>query len=149
VKGLKLFTGLEANGLTRRDCNFGARPRIAADASFPRPDIEYSEAPQLDAISFTERFFHRLKYSLYRHLCFGFCDAGTINYLVDNVELYQAPSAAAIVPWTPRRRRRNLNDKKEVSCLSIEVWGIGFSEAEACIFCRDHEAQNAQFFRFC
>jgi hypothetical protein len=122
VKGLKLFTRLETNGLPGRNGNFRTRSRIATDTCFPRPDIEYSEASQLNAISFTERLFHRFKYSLYRHLCFGLCDAGSINNLIDNVELYQAPSAAAMIPWTPRGRRRNLNDKKEVSCLSIKVW---------------------------
>ena len=122
MKRLKLFTRLETNGLPRRNGNFSTRSRIATDTCFPRPDIEYSEASQLNAISFTERLFHRFKYSLDRHLRFGLCDAGSINNLIDNVELYQAPSAAAMIPWTPRWRRRNLNDKKEVSCLSIRVW---------------------------
>jgi hypothetical protein len=121
VKRLKLFARLETNGLTRWNGNFGTRSGIATDTSFPRPDIEYSKASQLNAISFTERLFHRLKYSLNRHLCFGLRDAGSINNLIDNIELYQAPSAAAMIPWTPRGRRRNLNDKKEVSCLSIGV----------------------------
>src|SRR5262245_5053148 len=43
LERLQVFAGLEANGLTGRDVHFRSRPRIPADAGFPRFYREYAE----------------------------------------------------------------------------------------------------------
>jgi hypothetical protein len=58
---LQFLAGLEAHCLARRDADFLAGARIAADARFTRAHVEHTEAAQLDSFPFAERILHRSK----------------------------------------------------------------------------------------
>jgi hypothetical protein len=89
IDGLQFLARLEANGLAGRDGNFGASARIAADASFARPNVEDAEAPQLDALAVSEGILHAIENSFDRQFGFSLGDAGSGDHFVDNVELNQ------------------------------------------------------------
>src|SRR5689334_11138840 len=93
VQGLKLFTRFETYGFPGRNRNLGSSSRISADAGLSRAHVKNSKAPQLDTISLAERLLHSLEYRFDRHLRFCFCDAGSVDDLVNDVQLDQAASA--------------------------------------------------------
>ena len=79
IEQMKLFAGLEADCLAWSDGDFGACPGIAADAGFTWLDGEYTEAAQFDAVARDEGLLHAVKYGVYRRLCFGSWQSGTLN----------------------------------------------------------------------
>src|SRR5690348_8120260 len=89
LQRLQLLAGLEAHGLTGRNGNFRASARIAPDACLARLDVEDAEAAQFDTVALLEGLLHRFEDGLYRHLSFGFSNAGPIHDFVDDVQLDQ------------------------------------------------------------
>ena len=57
VDGLEFFAGLEADGFARRNVDFGAGARVAADAGFAGAHVEDAEAAQFDAVAADRAFF--------------------------------------------------------------------------------------------
>jgi hypothetical protein len=86
---LQFFTGFKANGLARRNRDLRTRAGISTDAGFPRPNIEDSEAAQLDSFSVAKCTLHAFKNGLYGHLGFRLGDAGPSHNFIYDVEFYQ------------------------------------------------------------
>ena len=76
---MELFAGLEANCFAWSNGDFGACSGIAADAGFTWLDGEDTEAAQFDAVARDEGLFHAVEYGVYRRLCFGSWQSGTLN----------------------------------------------------------------------
>ena len=76
---MELFAGLEANCLAWSNGDFGARPGIAADAGFAWLDGKNTEAAQFDAVARDEGLLHAVEDGVYRRLCFGSWQSGTLN----------------------------------------------------------------------
>src|SRR5260370_9429451 len=87
VDRLQCFAGLEADGLARRDGNFGAGARVASDAGLARAHIKHAETAQFDAVSGGERLLHALEDGFDGKLRLGLGDPGAVNHFVDDVEL--------------------------------------------------------------
>jgi hypothetical protein len=87
VEDLKVFAGLEANGLARGDGNFGARARIAADSGFTWLDGEDAEAAQLDAIVLAECLLHCIEDGIDGYLGLGAGKASAFHYSLDEILL--------------------------------------------------------------
>lgn len=86
---MEVFAGLEADGASRRDADFGSGARIAAYSGFARPDIEDSKTAELDAVSFCKRPFKAFKNGFDGGLGFDAGQTGTLNYLMYDVLLNQ------------------------------------------------------------
>ncbi len=86
---MKFFAGLEAHSFAGRDADFGAGAGIAPNARLPRADIEDAKAAQLDALTLGERALEGLEDGIDGSLGFVPLQAGTLNYLVNDVLLYQ------------------------------------------------------------
>jgi hypothetical protein len=54
---MEFLARFEAHGLTGRDANFSPSTRIASNSSLARPNAEYTEAAQLNALSRRKGFF--------------------------------------------------------------------------------------------
>jgi hypothetical protein len=87
INRLQFFSRLETHGFAWRNGNLGAGTGIASNASFARAHIEYSKSPQFNALTMSERLLHAFEDSFHRQLGFGFGDAGSCYYFVDDVEL--------------------------------------------------------------
>src|SRR5438067_12297757 len=61
IDGLKFLARLEAHRFAGRNIYFGTGARVASDAGLARPNVEDSEAAQLDAVAATECLLHALK----------------------------------------------------------------------------------------
>ncbi len=92
---LQLFARLEAHGFARRNGNFRAGARVAADAGFARLYVEDAESAQLDAVAFGERTLHALEDGFDGNFGLGFGDARLGNHFVDDVQLDQGLAPAA------------------------------------------------------
>ena len=79
VEQMKLFAWLEANGFAWSDGDFGTCSGIAADAGFAWLDGENTEAAQLNAVARDEGLLHAVEDRVYRRLCFGSWQSGTLN----------------------------------------------------------------------
>src|SRR5208283_177355 len=86
VDRLQLLAGLEAHGFARRNGNFCAGARVAANSGFARAYIEDAEAPQFDAISGRKRLLHAFKNGFDRKFGLRLRDAGAVHNFVDDVE---------------------------------------------------------------
>lgn len=97
---MELFPGLETNCFTRGDADFGACPRVTADACLARTNIEDPEAPQLDPLTFSERTLERLEDGVDSSLSLVALQTGAFNHLVNDVLFYQGfpPSGEVSVP---------------------------------------------------
>jgi hypothetical protein len=58
---LQFLAGLEAHRFARRDADFLAGARVAANAGLARAHVEHTEAAQLYSLAFAERVFHGSK----------------------------------------------------------------------------------------
>ena len=76
---MELFAGLEADCFAWSDGDFGPRSGIAADAGFTWFDGEDTKATQFDAVACDECLLHAVEYGVYRRLCFGSWQSGTLN----------------------------------------------------------------------
>ena len=76
---MEFFAGLEADGFAGCDGDFGTCPGIAANAGFTWFDGEDAEAAKLNAIACNEGLLHAVEDSVYRSLCFGTWQSGTLN----------------------------------------------------------------------
>jgi hypothetical protein len=79
VEKMELFAGLETNCFAWSNGDFGACSGIAADAGFTWLDGEDTEAAQFNAVARDEGLFHAVKNGVYRRLCFGSWQSGTLN----------------------------------------------------------------------
>ena len=79
IEKMELFAGLEADCLAWSDGDFGACSGIAADAGFTWLDGEDTKAAQFDAVARDEGLLHTVKNGVYRRLCFGSWQSGTLN----------------------------------------------------------------------
>jgi hypothetical protein len=61
IDELKVFAGLEADGLAGGDAHLGTGARVAADAGLSRLYGEHAKAAQLDAVTVGERGLHGLE----------------------------------------------------------------------------------------
>lgn len=61
IQQVKFLARLEANSLAWSNGDFRPGPRIAADPSFARADVEYTKAAQLDPVSRSQRLFQTFK----------------------------------------------------------------------------------------
>lgn len=84
---LQFFSGLEAYGFAGGNGDFRSSARISANAGLARTHIEYTKAPQFDAIAISERALHALENGFDGHLSLGFGDAGAVDNFVDDVKL--------------------------------------------------------------
>jgi hypothetical protein len=76
---MKLFAGLESDGFARSDGDFGTSSGVATNAGLSRLDSEDAEAAKFNAVTSDKCLFHALEDSVYRSLCFGPWQAGTLN----------------------------------------------------------------------
>ena len=79
VDGLQFFSGLEADCLAWSNGDFGACSGIASDAGFTWLDGEDTEAAQFNAVARDEGLLHAVEDGVYRRLCFGSWQSGTLN----------------------------------------------------------------------
>ena len=89
---LQVFARLEPDGPTRRDTHFLAGPRVTADSTLARLDLEDAKAPKLDAIAALHRQPHGVEDSVDRHLSLDLGDVGDFRDFVDDVDLNHEPS---------------------------------------------------------
>lgn len=89
IEQVQFFSGLEANGFSRSDTDFGASAGIAADAGFPGPHVEDAKAAELDALAFSQSVLQRFEDGIDGSLGLVALEAGTLNHLVNNVLFYQ------------------------------------------------------------
>src|ERR1035438_6896747 len=87
VNRLQFLARLEADGLARRNRNFGAGPRISSDAGLARAHVEHAETAQFNAVAIGERLLHALEDGFDGELRLGLGDPGAIDDFVDDVEL--------------------------------------------------------------
>src|SRR5690349_1461248 len=96
LQRLQLLAGLKPHGLSRRNGNFGAGPRIPSDSSLARLHVEHSEAAQFDAVTLLQSLLHGFEDGFHRHFRFGLGNSGPVDDLVDNIQLDQVrPPPAA------------------------------------------------------
>ena len=57
IDRLQFLAGLEADGLARRNRNFGAGARIASDAGLARAHVEHAKSAQFNAVAGESAFF--------------------------------------------------------------------------------------------
>jgi len=84
---LQFLAGLEAHRLARRDADFLAGARIAADARFTRAHVEHTEAAQLDSFPFAESALHRFKNGFDGLFRLGPAHAGLVYNGINNIQL--------------------------------------------------------------
>src|ERR1700719_3965364 len=85
LQRLQFLARFEANRLPRRNRYFSARPWIASDPGFSRPDIENPEPSELNPVSLAQSLFHRFKDRLDSHFRFSLGDPSAVHDLVDDV----------------------------------------------------------------
>lgn len=88
-QGLQFFARLESHSLARGDGNFGTCARIATDSRLAGTHVENPKASQFDALAMGQCTLHAFKNSLHRHFCFGFGNACSVDYFIDDVEFDQ------------------------------------------------------------
>ncbi len=88
-KRLEFFPWLEADGLAGKDIDLGSGARVSSNSRFPGLYVKNPESPQFYPLSFGQGLLHRLEYSLNGNLCFGLRNAGTVDDIVDKIELNQ------------------------------------------------------------
>ena len=87
---LKLFAGLEADGLARRNAHLFAGAGIAADAGLARLHTEDPEAAEFDALAAAESLLQRFENSLNGLLGFGAADVRSGDDGIYDIELNHA-----------------------------------------------------------
>ena len=87
---LKLFAGLEADGLARRNAHLFPGAGIAADAGLARLHTEDAEAAEFDALAAAESLLQRLENSLNGLLGFGAADVRSGDDGIYDIELDHA-----------------------------------------------------------
>ena len=76
---MEFLAGLEADGFTGCDGDFGAGAGISPDAGLARLDREDAEAAKLDAVAFDERSFHALEDGVNRRFGFRAWQSGSFD----------------------------------------------------------------------
>jgi hypothetical protein len=88
-KRLQFFPGFETDGLAGQDVNLGTRARVSSDSGLARLHVEDAESTQLYPLSLGQGLLHRTKYSFDGNLSFGLRDSGTVDDIIDKIELNQ------------------------------------------------------------
>lgn len=86
---VQVLARLEANGAAGSNADLSASARIASDSGFAGPDVEDTEAAQLDAVAAGECALEALKNGFDGGLGFYAGQSGTLNYLMYDVLLNQ------------------------------------------------------------
>jgi hypothetical protein len=89
VEEVQFFAGLETDGFTWGNADFGPGARVASDAGFARAHVEDAEAAQLDALTLGKGALEGFEYGIDSGLCFVALQSGALNHLVNNVLFYQ------------------------------------------------------------
>jgi len=89
LQRLQLLAGFEAHGFPRRDGDFRAGARVAADAGLARTNVKDTESAQLDAFATAERALHAFENGFDGHLGFRLGNSGPVDHFVDNIEFDQ------------------------------------------------------------
>ena len=116
LQRLQLLARLETNCLARRNRDFGASARIAADPGLARTNVENAEAPKLDPFTPAECALHAFEHGFNGHLRFRFGDARSIDYFVNDIQFDQSRSSP--FPVTTRK----LHDRIRVINLSSQPY---------------------------
>src|SRR5258706_10916366 len=87
---LEIFAGLEADRPARRNADFLAGARVAANAALARLHLEDAEATQLDALAALHGGPHRIEDGVDSNLGFDLGDVGDFRDFVDDVDLDHA-----------------------------------------------------------
>ena len=84
---LEFFAGFEAHRFARRDVDFFAGARIAADAGLAGLDAENAEAAELDALAAAESLFQGFKNGFDGLLGFGAADESFGHHRIHDIQL--------------------------------------------------------------
>src|SRR5260370_39056496 len=87
IDRLQFLAGLEADGLARRNRNFGASARIPPNAGLARMHVEHTKTAQLNAVAGGESLLHPLEHGFDCKLRLGLGDPGSVDHFIDDVEL--------------------------------------------------------------
>ena len=101
---MQFFTGFEAHGFPRRDADFSAGARIAADAGFASANAEDSETTEFNALARCESFFESFKHSVDCRFGLGAGQACALDHMVHDVLFNQSghlASATVLDSTTP------------------------------------------------
>jgi hypothetical protein len=85
VQCVQLLARLEAHRLAGSDADLGAGAGIAADTGFAGADTEDAESAQFNAFAGGESLFETLEDRIHRSFRLGAGEAGTLNYMMDDV----------------------------------------------------------------
>lgn len=86
---MQLFARLKTYCLARRNTDLRACAGIAANARLARPDVEDTEASQLNALALRQRVLQGLENRIDSCLGLIALKTGALNHLMNNVLLYQ------------------------------------------------------------
>jgi hypothetical protein len=92
---MQFFARLEANSFPGCDADFGAGPRIAADAGFACANAEDAESTQLNALTCCQGFFQPLKDCVDCRFGLGAGQARALDHMVDDVLFNQSGHLAS------------------------------------------------------
>src|SRR5207244_12378799 len=107
---VQFLSRLETNGLTRRNRDLLARPRIASNAALARLYDKDAKASQLDTFTAGQRFLHRMKECVHGLFRFQFRDAGFVGKTVDDIKFNHGPGLQLWRSWlTIREEKSSLN----------------------------------------
>jgi hypothetical protein len=85
LKQVQFLAGLEADGFSGGDRDFGAGSGIAADAGLAWLDGEDAEASELDPVAGDERLFHAVEDGVDGGFRFGSRQAGALDNPLDEI----------------------------------------------------------------
>jgi hypothetical protein len=95
VERMQFLAGLETDRLARRDADFGASTRVAANSGFAGTDAENAKPAQFDALTSGKGLLETLEDRIYCGLDLGAGKARALDYIMDNVLFDQCGNLAA------------------------------------------------------
>jgi len=98
IEDVQLFAGLEPDGLTGSDADFGSGAGVASDAGLAGADIKDPKTAKLDALPVGQRFFEGLENGIDRGFSLVPLEPGSLNHLVNDVLFYQGVPPSGELP---------------------------------------------------
>jgi hypothetical protein len=86
---LQFLAGFEAHGLSWRNAYFGARPGITADSGLAGSHVKDTKTAKFNAVISGQSLLHGFEDGLDRDFRFGLGDAGAVDNVINDIELYQ------------------------------------------------------------
>ena len=86
LERLQVLAGLEADGLSGRNVDFGTGARISTDAGLARFYRKDAKASQLNAIVGLQSVLHAVEDGIDRLFGFGLADARALDDLIDKIQ---------------------------------------------------------------